>query len=222
LTRSGLSRYGLVVRVVPQPSPGGGPIDTSVDPLLELGRRAGGKDRAATRALVLAVGPAMLRAIRMTLGQSKGEAEDVLQEAVEGLLRALPSFRGACTLLHFACRIGVLTALAWRRRLTVRANLTIDVPDAVDVAAGTGPTPADALLATRRREALGALLDELSPVQAEVLTLHCGLDLSVQEIAASMGCPIETVRSRLRLAKQALRERIGANQDLTDMLELNP
>jgi DNA-directed RNA polymerase specialized sigma24 family protein len=42
----------------------------------------------------------------------------------------------------------------------------------------------------------------------------------VDEVAASLGRPIETVRSRLRLAKLALRERIQASRELAEILEI--
>ena len=66
------------------------------------------------------------------------------------------------------------------------------------------------------------MLDELPPPQAEVLILHCALDFTVDETAAAMGRPVETVRSRLRLAKRALRERIGESAELAEILEMRP
>ena len=191
------------------------------DALLELARRAGDRDRHATHKLVEEVGPAMLRAVRKVLGHAFTDVEDVLQEAVEGLLAALASFRGECTVLHFACRVAVLTALASRRRATFRAQWTADAPDALAASANPGPSPVDGLSATRRRETLGMLLDALPPAQAEVLVFHCALGFTVEEVASTVGRPVETVRSRLRLAKQALRERIEANSELAEILELN-
>jgi RNA polymerase sigma-70 factor (ECF subfamily) len=161
----------------------------------------------------------MLRAVRKVLGHGTSDVEDVLQEAVEGLLLALASFRGECTVLHFACRVAVLTALASRRRASFRAQWSLDVPDAAAVSASPDPSPVEGLSATRRRETLGMLLDELPPVQAEVLVFHCALGFTVEEVASSIGRPVETVRSRLRLAKQALRERIEASSELAEILE---
>jgi RNA polymerase sigma factor (sigma-70 family) len=184
-------------------------------PLVNL-VRAG--DREATCELVKAVGPAMLRAVRKVMEHRTGEVEDVVQEAVEGLLVALGSFRGHCTVLHFACRVAVLSALAARRRASFRAQIVVDAPDAEPVSAA--PSPMDALTASRRRERIGQLLDDLPPAQAEVLVLHCALGFTVEEVAASVGRPIETVRSRVRLAKRALRERISASRELADILEV--
>jgi RNA polymerase sigma-70 factor (ECF subfamily) len=188
---------------------------------LEWARRAASFDRDAAESLLLAVGPAMLRAIRQVLGPGAPDAEDVLQEASEGLLGGLATFKGECTVRHFACRVAVFTALAWRRTVSFRAQHSVDV-DAREAAERSGSgedSPADRVLRARRREALEMLLDELPPPQAEVLVLHCALDFSIDEIAAAIGRPSETIRSRLRLAKRALRERIGANSELAELLE---
>ena len=194
----------------------------SSDPLGALGRQAVTGDAGALQRLLAAVGPAMLRAIRKILGAATGEVEDVVQEATEGLLTALPRFRGHCTVLHFACRVAILTALARRRRLDVRQQWMIDLPDTDEVAgASASPaTPADEAHSRRRREALGALLGELPVAQAEVLVMHAALGFTVQECAAALGKPAETVRSRLRLAKQALRDRILQSRALAEILEV--
>lgn len=201
----------------------GSPVCTTDDAVLVgLVRRIVAGERRATRALLTAVGPAMLRAIRKVLARSTPDVEDVAQEAMEALIAALPSFRGECTVLHFAWRVAVLTALANRRRLDLRAQWSVDVQgSAVTDAAASGPSPAEAVLLRGRREALGALLDELPANQAEVLVLHAALGFTIDEIAAAVGRPAETIRSRLRVAKQVLRERIHASPELSEILEVS-
>lgn len=176
------------------------------------------------RRLVVAVGPAMLRVIRTVVGPHVADAEDVLQDASEAFLTAIGSFRGQCTVLHFACRVAVFSALAWRRRFVLRTvRIADDTEVEIDEWPGEGGlSPAELVIAARRREALEALLDDLPPPQAEVLILHCALDFTIDEIAAAVGRPVETVRSRLRLAKRALRDRIGGNAELAEMLEMRP
>jgi RNA polymerase sigma-70 factor (ECF subfamily) len=188
--------------------------------LVEWARRAALLDRNAAESLLLAVGPAMLRTIRKVLGGGTPDVEDVLQEAAEGLLGALATFKGECTVRHFACRVSVFTALAWRRSVAFRADRNIDIatPEAEGSENGQ-ESPADKVLRARRREALEMLLDELPPSQAEVLVLHCALDFTIDEIAAAVGRSPETIRSRLRLAKHALRGRIGASTELAEILE---
>lgn len=192
------------------------------DALLPKVRLAAHGDRDAARELVKAVGPAMLRAVRKVMGHRTSDVEDVLQEAVEGLLLALPSFKGQCTVLHFACRVAVLSALASRRRATFRAEFVVDAPEASEQAPSPAASPLEGVSANRRRQVVGQLLDDLPPAQSEVLVLHCALGFSVEEIALSVGRPKETVRSRLRLAKQALRERISSSAELAEILEVAP
>jgi RNA polymerase sigma factor (sigma-70 family) len=198
------------------------PEFVDADALAGLARRVVDGDRKATRSLLVAVGPAMLRAIRKVLARSTTDVEDVAQEAMEALVAALPGFRGDCTVLHFAWRVAVLTALANRRRLDLRAQWSADGSElaAAREPAATDPSPADAVVLRGRREALGALLDELPANQAEVLVLHAALGFTIDEISAAVGRPAETIRSRLRLAKQVLRDRIAASPELTEILEV--
>jgi RNA polymerase sigma factor (sigma-70 family) len=189
--------------------------------LTALARRVVAGDGKATRALLGAVGPAMLRAIRKVLARSAQEVEDVAQESMEAFVAALPSFRGECAVLHFARRVAVLTALANRRRLDLRAQWAAEAPDGSEPEGiAAGPSPAEALALRGRRDTLGALLDDLPANQAEVLVLHAALGFTIDEIAGAAGRPAETIRSRLRLAKQALRERIQASPELSEILEV--
>ena len=177
------------------------PASADADALLGLARQVVAGDRKATRALLTAVGPAMLRAIRKVLARSTPDVEDVVQEAMEALIAALPGFRGEC--------------------LDLRAQWSGDVSEpAAREAVAAGPSPADAVVLRGRREALGALLDELPANQAEVLVLHAALGFTIDEIAGAVGRPPETIRSRLRLAKQVLRDRISASPELSEILEV--
>lgn len=197
-----------------------GPTDSSAE-LTALARRTVAGEKEATRALLLAVGPPMVRAIRKLLAPRTPDVEDVAQEAMEAFLSALPSFRGECTLTHFACRVAVLTALANRRRLDLRAQYAADTYDAtLEQTSAAAPSPAEALALRGRREALETLLDELPAAQAEVLVLHAVLGFTLEEVAAASGKPLETIRSRLRLGKQTLRQRIQATPGLSEILEV--
>lgn len=189
--------------------------------LSDLAQRATAGDRRATHALLLKIGPAMLRAVRRVLARRTEEVEDVVQEAMQAFVDALPGFRGQCTVLHFAWRIAVLTALANRRRLDLRAQWAAGAAEAAGLeATADDPSPAEAPLLRGRREALSMLLDQLPPEQAEVLVLHAAYGFTIEELAGAVGRPAETIRSRLRLAKRALRERIDASPDLADVLRV--
>ncbi|HEY4188041.1 MAG TPA: RNA polymerase sigma factor [Polyangia bacterium] len=187
--------------------------------LQELARRSSAGDAKATRALLVAVGPSMLRAVGKVLARQTPDIEDVVQESMHALIEALPRFRGECTFMHFAWRVAVLTALVNRRRLDLRAQWSGESCPGQDPVA-PGPSPADEAFLRGRRRALGTLLDDLPASQAEVLVLHAALGFTMDEIAGAVGRPVETVRSRLRLAKQALRARIRSSPDLSEMMEV--
>jgi RNA polymerase sigma factor (sigma-70 family) len=69
----------------------------------------------------------------------------------------------------------------------------------------------------RRRELLRELLEDLPEEQAEALTLRVVMGWSLEEVAQASGAPVNTVRSRVRLAKEALRARIEAQPALAEL-----
>ena len=192
------------------PTAGSPAARDQADPLRALASDAAGGDPHALRTLLVALGPALLRVVRAIVGSHHAEVEDVLQEAMVAVHAALPGFRGECSTTHFACRIAVHIAMNASRRAGYRRRHTpLTPPDELAVHAGDDPSPAEALEASRRRQALRELLEDLPPAQSEVLALHVMLGHSVEETAASTGVPVNTVRSRLRAALAALRSRLG-------------
>jgi RNA polymerase sigma factor (sigma-70 family) len=132
----------------------------------------------------------------------------VVQEAVFSVMHALPKFREECTVLHFVCRLAVLTAMTARRRdAALKRPKTRDTLD-VEQLPQSLPTVDQALVARISAEAVREILAALPPVQAEALALQAILGYTLEEIAVATGAPVETVHSRLKLAKQALRKQV--------------
>jgi RNA polymerase sigma-70 factor (ECF subfamily) len=188
----------------------------AVDPLAQLAREARDGDVDSQRRLFEAVAPALLPPLRMILGPNHADIEDALQDALVGLLHGLASFRGESSVLHFARRVATRRAIDLRRRdRTISRKLEqarhVDVP--------APPTPREAMAAERRRRHLRELLDDLPEPQAITLAMRVVLGHSIDEIAEATGVPFNTVRSRLRLAKEALRERIETDPALGELLE---
>ncbi len=178
------------------------------DRLAGLVQAASAGDQQALRALLSAVTPKMLTVVRRIFGRSHQE-EDVTQEAVFAFVNALTRFEGRCSVTHFACRIAVQTAInqkrlhaAEKRSQLRRADLEVDAIIRQD-------STAEAQLERRRAvTAVRELMLTLPAEQAEALLLHSALGFTISEIAASCGCPQETVRSRLRLGRKALRSKL--------------
>jgi DNA-directed RNA polymerase specialized sigma24 family protein len=74
-------------------------------------------------------------------------------------------------------------------------------------------------VSARRRDLLRSLIDLLPEEQAETIGLRFMLGCSLREVAESTGVPEDTVRSRLRLAKEALRRRIEEDPAAADLLK---
>jgi len=190
-----------------------------VDPLRGLAEAAVAGDRDARHTLVLALAPALLRAVRGVLGAVDPDVDDVLQESLVAVLGALPGFRGDCRTLHFACRVAVQTAMNARRRAAYRTRHTPSVdPDELIGLSRDERSPAQAHDDARRRSALRQLLDELPAPQAEALVLHTVLGYSIEETALATRTPPNTVRSRLRAALSLLRERLADDAVLFEVL----
>jgi len=179
--------------------------------------------REAQRTLLSNLGPSMLQMVRRVLGTRDPDVEDVFQEAAWGLVRALPSFRATCSTRHFACRVALLTALKARRRRP-RATSSEELGDLQEALSdpAEGANPGAQVLAASRRRVLRRLLDELPEAQASALLLHCVGGFSIEEIATSMDVPLETTRSRLRLAKASLRDLITADPAAAELFEVTP
>jgi RNA polymerase sigma-70 factor (ECF subfamily) len=189
------------------------------DPLLTLARSAARGETEAQRTLLVMLGPALLGVVRSVLGVTHPDVEDTLQEVMAAVHHALPSFRGECRTVHFACRVALRTAMNARRRAAYRARYTQSTPpEALNDHAHDELSPADAHGASERREALRRLLDDLPAVQGEVLALHVVLGYSVDETAEATGVPRDTARSRLRAALNALRQRVAGDEALLEIL----
>lgn len=79
-------------------------------------------------------------------------------------------------------------------------------------AGAEGPDPAeiavDRVAASARQRALATAVADLNPGDREVLLLFAWADLGYAEIAAALGIPVGTVRSRLNRARRRLREQL--------------
>jgi RNA polymerase sigma-70 factor (ECF subfamily) len=187
------------------------------DPLAALARDAASGDHDARVRLLSLVAPPVTAAVRVLLGPRHPDLEDAVQEALVAITASLDRFRGESSFLHYARRIAVRTALALRRSRDERARRLAEVH-----AAQTAPDPWQRepldLERARRLAAFRRLLDELPEGQAECLAYRVLLEHPLPQIARDVGVPVNTVRSRIRLARNHLRDRILADRTLAALL----
>ncbi|MDF2696679.1 MAG: ECF-family polymerase sigma factor [Labilithrix sp.] len=175
---------------------------------LQRARAASCGDTRAMRDLLCEVGPCIERVVRAILGRGHQDVEDVVQQSMLGLVQALPSFRGECEPVFFASRVAARTAIAAAKR--ARA-LRARHDDGVDVDLVVSPSAPAPLADTERGWRMTLVRDALACIpseQAETLALRIVLGWTLGEVADATGVPLNTVRSRLRLAKAALRSAI--------------
>ena len=136
-------------------------------------------------------------------------AEDIVQTALERAWRSRASLRGDERLRPWLDRIVVREA-ARERRTRLRWLPRLLRPPSVTEIEPPGRELED-LEATRfpERSAIRLVLAGLSAAQRAVVVLHIHAGYSVDETAELLGVPRETVRSRLRVAREHLRRDLG-------------
>jgi RNA polymerase sigma-70 factor (ECF subfamily) len=113
--------------------------------------------------------------------------------------RSLPQFRFEGTAAHYVTKIALRRAIATRDRARERAKQQASLDAASAPVASVDPTPA------ARAELVHDLLDDLNEAQAKALLMRIMLGHSIDEIATMTGVSVNTVKTRLRLAKEQLR-----------------
>ena len=194
-------------------------VTPPVDPLAILARAANRAESQATRELLLRLSPHVLGVLGTLLGRGDPDIDDIAQESMVAIVRALGTFRFESSVVHFARCVTIRQAhIALRhrraqRRSSAATTLRDDLDETVE---REGPSPLGAMMAAERMQALRDMVAELPEEQAETLTLRVLLGCSIEEIADLTSTPVNTVRSRLLAAKSALRDRIAQDDRLTD------
>src|SRR5690606_33405853 len=213
----GRARLGVVAKPalkLVRPSP----VGAAPDPLRALARRAAEGDGDAIHALVMELGAGMLRTVRKVLGAQHPDAEDVTQDAVMGFVGGLARFRGECTVAHFAHQVALKRALHARRHFTTRDRVGEVDADIEERGVARGGSPLEAAISRERRRIVRELLSRLPEPTAEALALHFMLGYTVEEIAAVSEISPNTVWSRLKLGKRALKEALSRDRRLAELL----
>lgn len=160
----------------------------------------GEAEREAMEAQLMDLLPRVRNLVRY-LVRGDTDVEDISQEALIALLHGLPTYRGDGLLRSWADRVVARTAFAWVRRKRGSRAPGINTPAELGTVASED-APLDEHL---HRQHVVMLLDRLPTEQRNALVLHHVLEMSVPEISLELGVPLETVRSRLRLGRAAIR-----------------
>jgi RNA polymerase sigma-70 factor (ECF subfamily) len=170
--------------------------------LEELVLRAQGGDRAAFEQLVMDHTDETFRLAAAIVGPE--EAYDAAQEAFLQAWRHLSDLREPA---QFGGWLRAVTVNACRMQL--RSGRRRPSTVAWDGAAQEPAEQTDAAADVAERDSLDRAFEQLSPDVREVLALHYVSDLALSEVAATLGLPDGTVKSRLNAGLRALRGRLS-------------
>jgi RNA polymerase sigma factor (sigma-70 family) len=168
----------------------------------ELVSRARHGDADAYGALVAAHQEMTYRTAYLVLGDA-AEAQDAAQEAFVRAFRALGRFREGEPFRPWLLRIAVNAARNRRRSAGRRRGLELRVGASLPRDAVAQSAEAS-VLAAERRTALVEAVNDLSADDRLVIGARYFLDLAEAEIAALLGIPRGTVKSRLSRARGRL------------------
>lgn len=179
----------------------GGPEARRHDALIEA--IAATADRTAFAELFAYFAP-RLKSYLLRLGADPASAEEVVQESMLTVWRKAASFdsrqAGAAT--------WIFTIARNRRIDRLRRERRPEIDPADPALAPPAPGDADAAVWSGQVEQrLRAAIESLPHEQSDLIRRAYFEDLSHSEIAKASGLPLGTVKSRIRLALQRLRER---------------
>jgi len=132
----------------------------------------------------------------------RAHAEELTQETFVAVIRAAPRYEPSAQFRTYLYAIALKILRAYRRKAAFRATFLGSPAEHVEPAAESG-----VVMQLFMREALR----KLDSMDREILLLREFEQLSYVEIAELLKLPVNTVRSRLFRAREALRELLSEN-----------
>lgn len=176
----------------------------------DLVRRVAQGDEAALGQLYDRFGE-LLYAVALRIVGQAADAEEVVMEAFAQAWREAARFspeRGSVaawlTVMARSRALDLIRAHSRRQRITDTAAR--EAPAEGPAMSGGTPPPGAAILDDERRRAVVSALAALSPPQRDAIELAYYQGLSQSEIAQRLQEPLGTIKTRMRLGMQKLRE----------------
>ena len=150
-------------------------------------------------------------------------AEDLLQEVFLRVIRGAGSYKREAKFTTWLYTIARNLCIDASRRAKHRKASSLDQPlgqaegqtrTLGDTVADGGPGLDRALTSKRLQGRIEAALETLSDEQREVFLMRQQLNMPFKEIAEVIGCPENTVKSRMRYALEHLRNELADYRDV--------
>ncbi|MFZ5895672.1 MAG: RNA polymerase sigma factor [Myxococcota bacterium] len=138
------------------------------------------------------------------LGVRPADVDDVCQEVLLVVHRRLPEFDGGA-LRSWLYAICLRVASEYRRSARIRREVTVaEPPDGVEASG-----PLEDVQMREFWERLLCGLDQLDEAKRAAFVLYEIEELTLREVADAMGCPLQTVYSRLNAAREHMKTHFG-------------
>jgi RNA polymerase sigma-70 factor (ECF subfamily) len=163
--------------------------------------------------LVRLYGPRLQRYVMFSIGD-QDLAESITQDCFLKAYQGRASFRGDCSVSTWLFSIAnnlIRDQLRtkkfqfWRR---ARAQ-AMDVTELASFLPSEASSPETVLLAREKTKMVSEALEDLSVNQRKVFLLKFAEEMDLDEISATTGMPVNTVKTHLRRAVLAIRGRLG-------------
>jgi RNA polymerase sigma-70 factor (ECF subfamily) len=142
---------------------------------------------------------AMVYSLAWNFFRDRSRAEEIAQDVFLQLYRSLNTIDTDAHLLFWLRQVTTRRCIDVARRVKLKAVSLDDAQELLAVSRAADP------ILDRR---LKRLVDELPDVQRAVVTLRYQEDLDPSEICRIVGMPVNTVKSHLHRALQALRRKL--------------
>ncbi len=168
---------------------------------------------------LVAIAPWVRRTCRGVLGAGHSDLDETIQECLFAAVRALRNYRFDGDIRHYVTKATLRVAIAARRTNITRwrnQDLLKTEPNWQE------GEPVAQEWSRQEVDLIRRVLDRLSGVQSEAVLMRIVLGSSVEEIATLTGVSQNTVMTRLRLGKDALRRDLHKSSLLRRLWEKRP
>ncbi|MDQ2822842.1 MAG: sigma-70 family RNA polymerase sigma factor [Pseudomonadota bacterium] len=173
---------------------------------MRLVRRIRDGDRLAFQALYRAYFPRLARFLdRLT--RNVPLIEEIINDTMLVVWQKADTFDGSCKLSTW------VFGIAYRQGLKAVHRLDEPLEQQEDEHAPAGAQPEHALAARQLQRGVGRALDKLPVEQRVVVSLTYYHGMMYQEIAETMGCPVNTVKTRMFHARQKLKDMLSEHRE---------
>lgn len=164
-------------------------------------------DREAFRSIVERYGDTLYGAAFL-MSRDHAFAEDMVQQAFLRAWKSIPQFKAGTNLKAWLVRILVNQVMSDRRR----KRLPQESLDSAYASASDEPGGMDAVLESERQEEVRTALQSIDEGARKAIVLRYFAEMTVPEIAESLGWAEGTVKSRIHRGLRKLREHFKSEQ----------